>query len=60
MSLGLVDADDESVVASAVRVQADLFVTGDPGVLACSTPPLRLLNPRDCWEQPRSAVLVYY
>lgn len=40
--LGLVDADDEWVVASAVLVQADLFVTGDQGVLACrqaSSPP---------------------
>lgn len=34
LEFGLVDADDESVVASAVRVQADHFVTGDPGVLA--------------------------
>lgn len=60
LELVLVDADDESVVASAVRVQADHFVTGDPGVLACNTPPLLLLNPRGCWEQLRSAVLVYY
>ncbi|MFM7676419.1 MAG: putative toxin-antitoxin system toxin component, PIN family [Synechococcus sp.] len=55
LELGLVDADDEWVVASAVLVQADLFVTGDQGVLACSKPPLPLLNPRGCWEQLRGA-----
>jgi len=53
LELGLVDADDEWVVASAVLAQADLFVTGDQGVLACSKPPLPLLNPRGCWEQLR-------
>jgi putative PIN family toxin of toxin-antitoxin system len=55
LELGLVDADDEWVVASAVLVQADLFVTGDQGVLACSNPPMPLLNPRGCWERLRGA-----
>ncbi|MFM7511969.1 MAG: putative toxin-antitoxin system toxin component, PIN family [Cyanobium sp.] len=55
LELGLVDADDEWVVASAVLAQADLFVTGDQVVLACSKPPLPLLNPRGCWEQLRGA-----
>lgn len=54
LELGLVDADDEWVLASAVLAEADLFVTGDQGVLACTTPPLPLLNPRGCWEQLRS------
>ena len=36
-------------------VDADLFVTGDQGVLACSKPPLPLVNPRGCWEQLRGA-----
>jgi hypothetical protein len=36
-------------------VDADLFVTGDQGVLACSKPPLPLVNPRSCWEQLRGA-----
>ena len=53
LELGLVDADDEWVLASAVLAQADLFVTGDQGVLACSNPPLPLFNPRGCWEQLR-------
>lgn len=53
LQLGLVDADDEWVLASAVLAQADLFVTGDQGVLACSNPPLPLFNPRGCWEQLR-------
>ena len=55
LELGLVDADDEWVLASAVLAQADLFVTGDQGVLACSNPPLPLFNPRGCWEQLRGA-----
>lgn len=55
LQLGLVDADDEWVLASAVLAEADLFVTGDQGVLACINPPLPLLNPRGCWEQLRGA-----
>jgi len=51
---GLVDDDDEWVLASAVLAEADLFVTGDQGVLACTTSPLPLLNPRGCWQQLRS------
>lgn len=53
LQLGLVDADDEWVLASAVLAEADLFVTGDQGVLACTNPPLPLVNPRGCWEQLR-------
>ncbi len=55
LRLGLVDGDDEWVVASAVLIEADLFVTGDQGGLACTTPPLPLLNPRGCWEHLRGA-----
>ncbi len=54
LELGLVDADDEWVLASAVLAEADLSVTGDQSVLACTNPPLPLLNPRSCWEQLRS------
>ncbi len=53
LELGIVDADDEWVVASAVLIEADLFVTGDQCVLACSRPPIPILNPRACWEQLR-------
>jgi len=55
LELGIVDGDDEWVLASAVLAHADLFVTGDQGVLACSKPPLPLVNPRGCWEQLRGA-----
>ena len=54
LELGLIDADDERVVASAVLIDADLFVTGDQGVLACIAPPIPVINPRGCWEQLRS------
>ena len=40
LRLGLVDADDEWVLASAVLAEAALFVTGDQGVLAYTTCPL--------------------
>lgn len=53
LQLGLIDADDAWVLASALLAQADLFVTGDQGVPVCSNPPLPLLNPRACWEQLR-------
>ena len=53
LPLGLVDADDEWVLASAVFAEADLFVTGDQGLLACSSPPLPLVTPRGCWDQLR-------
>ena len=53
LRLGLVDADNEWVLASAVLAEADLFVTGDQGVLACTTCPLPLLTPRACWQQLR-------
>ena len=55
LQLGLVDPDDEWVVASAVLMDADLFVTGDQGVLACIQPPLPIVNPRGCWERLRSS-----
>jgi putative PIN family toxin of toxin-antitoxin system len=55
LQLGLVDPDDEWVVASAILVEADLFVTGDQGVLACIKPPLPIVNPRGCWERLRSS-----
>ena len=53
LQLGLVDPDDEWVVASALLVQADVLVSGDQGVLACTNPPLPLLSPRSCWEHLR-------
>jgi uncharacterized protein len=53
LELGLVDADDEWVVASAVLAQADILVSGDQGLLACSAPPLPILSPRQGWEQLR-------
>jgi putative PIN family toxin of toxin-antitoxin system len=53
LRLGLVDADAEWVLASAVLAEADLVVTGDQGLLACTTCPLPLLNPRACWQQLR-------
>lgn len=53
LNLGLVDADDEWGVASAVLINADLFVTGDQGVLACTRAPLPIVNPRGAWEQLR-------
>lgn len=55
LQLGLLDADDEWVVASAVLANAELFVTGDQGVLTCTNSPLPMVNPRGCWERLRDA-----
>lgn len=46
LRLGLVDADDQWMLTSAVLAEADLVVSGDQGVLACTTCPLPLLTPR--------------
>jgi predicted nucleic acid-binding protein len=51
--LGLVDADDQWMLTSAVLAEADLGVSGDQGVLAYTTCPLPLLTPRTCWQHLR-------
>ncbi len=48
------DPDDAWVLASAVAGDADLLVTGDRDLLdIASDVPLRIVNPRDCWEALR-------
>lgn len=54
LSLGLRDRDDEWIIASAVAGKADVLVTGDADLLAAAgAMPVRLLNPRQCWEALR-------
>jgi putative PIN family toxin of toxin-antitoxin system len=53
LALGLIDGDDEWVVASAVAASADVLVTGDSELLDLRNPPLRILNPRGLWELVR-------
>ncbi len=55
LNLGLVDTDDEWVVASAVAAQAEVLVTGDAGLLEYRDPPLPIVNPRGLWELFRGA-----
>jgi putative PIN family toxin of toxin-antitoxin system len=50
LDVGLRDADDEWVVASAVAAGADVLVTGDAEIIALKSPPLRIVNPRGLWE----------
>ena len=51
LGLGLRDADDEWVVASAVAGGADLLVTGDSDIqVAGSALPIPALTPRDTWK----------
>ncbi|MFM9100255.1 MAG: hypothetical protein ACKOPS_02515, partial [Cyanobium sp.] len=47
LKLGLIDAEDEWGIVSTVVAEAELFVAGDQGILACVNPPLPLLTPRD-------------
>jgi uncharacterized protein len=52
--LGLRDADDEWIVASAVLAGADLLVTGDADILAAGVSlPIRALTPREAWKALR-------
>ncbi len=52
LDLGLRDADDEWIVASAVVGRADALVSGDRDILETSIHlPVRVYSPRQFWEQ---------
>ena len=52
LDLGLRDADDEWIVASAVAGKAEALVTGDRDILATIVHlPIRVYSPRQFWEQ---------
>lgn len=54
LDLGLRDADDEWIVASAAAARADALVTGDADILeASSRIPVRVYAPRAFWEHVR-------
>ncbi len=54
LELGLRDADDEWIVASAVAGQAEALVTGDRDILdAPDLMPIRAYTPRQFWERTR-------
>ena len=48
------DPDDTWVLASAVRGEADVLVTGDGDLLdVAESSPIPILTPRDCWQWVR-------
>ena len=52
LDLGLRDADDEWIVASAVVGRADALVTGYKDILEAHVQlPIRVFSPRQFWEQ---------
>jgi putative PIN family toxin of toxin-antitoxin system len=52
LDLGLRDADDEWIVASAVAAKADSLVTGDRDILETKIHlPIRVFSPRQFWDQ---------
>lgn len=54
LSLGLRDADDEWIVASALAGKADALVTGDADILdEKNLIPLPVYSPRQFWEHVR-------
>lgn len=54
LALGLRDADDEWIVASAVEARADALVTGDGDILeAAARSPVAVYAPRQFWEHIR-------
>ncbi len=56
--LPIEDPADRWVLASAVAGQADVLVTGDHDLLAVAPDaPLRIVNPRGCWELLREPTL---
>lgn len=55
LALGLRDADDEWVVASAVAGRADALVTGDADIVAAKhVLPVAVYSPREFWEAQRA------
>ena len=55
LDLEIGDRDDAWVLESAVAGGADMLVTGDSDLLdIASVAPLRIVNPRECWEALRS------
>jgi len=49
------DPADAWVLASAVAGDAELLVTGDRDLLELSVqPPIRIVDPRGCWEELRN------
>ncbi len=54
LDLGLRDADDEWIVASAVAGNAEALLTGDRDILEAPGPlPIRAYTPRQFWELVR-------
>lgn len=51
LDLQIRDPDDSWVLASAVRGEADVLVTGDKDLLdVAESSPIPILSPRDCWQ----------
>jgi uncharacterized protein len=50
LELGIEDADDEWIIASAMNGHAEVLVTGDALLLAIVKPPLPIVSPRGLWE----------
>lgn len=56
LDLGLRDADDEWIVASAVAGEAEMLVTGDKDILETTVElPVWVCSPRQFWEQVHRA-----
>jgi putative PIN family toxin of toxin-antitoxin system len=56
LGLSLSDADDVVVLEQAVAGQAEVFVTGERGLLEAELElPLRILSPRGFWDLMRTA-----
>ncbi len=55
IALGIRDPDDEWIVACALAASADVFVTGDKGILAARgrVKAMPIVSPREFWMQLR-------
>ncbi len=55
LDLGIRDADDEWIIASAISGGADVLVTGDADLLAFrDQTPIEVVSPRELWELLRT------
>ena len=56
LPIQVADPDDAWVLASAVKAEADVLITGDPDLLSIATEveEVRIVNPRGFWEMHRA------
>jgi putative PIN family toxin of toxin-antitoxin system len=55
-SIKVRDPDDIPILAAAIKSSADVLVTGDKDLLELTNPPIRILRPRELYDELRKKV----